>query len=50
VIRRVYRDPASAEALRPQIEAAAKVFEILFEEGRGALLLRQLANGARASA
>ncbi len=50
VIRRVYRDPASAEALRPEIEAAAKVFEILFEEGRGALLLRQLANAARASA
>jgi hypothetical protein len=49
-LRRLCRDPIIGESVRPQIEGAAMVFDILFEEGRGQLLLRQLANALRASA
>ncbi len=50
VIRRLYRDPSVIETVHPRMEGAAALFDILFEEGRGQLLRRQVANALRASA
>ena len=40
-LRELKRDPDAA-GLRPQLAAAAKLFDVVFEEGRGELLLRQM--------
>jgi hypothetical protein len=49
VLGELKRDP-DAVALRPQLEAVEKLFDVVFEEGRGALLLRQMSLALRASA
>lgn len=49
-LRTLQREPRSIETLRPQLEAAAKLFDIVAEEGRGLILLRQMDNALRASA
>jgi hypothetical protein len=49
-LRKLHQDPRGAGSLSQQLEAAAKLFDVVFEEGRGALLLRQIGNARRASA
>jgi hypothetical protein len=50
VLKQLRQDPYGSSTLRSQLEATAKLFDIVFEEGRGQLLLRQIGNALRASA
>jgi hypothetical protein len=49
-LRLLQKEPHRAEALQPQLEAAAKLFDVVIAEGRSHVLLRQIANALRASA
>lgn len=48
-LQELRREPDTV-GLRPQLAAAAKLFDVVFEEGRGQLLLRQMSLALRASA
>ena len=49
-LRLLQKEPRRAETLQPQLEAAAKLFDVVIAEGRSHVLLRQIANALRASA
>jgi hypothetical protein len=50
VLKQLRQDPRGSGTLRGQLEATARLFDVVFEEGRGPLLLRQIGNALRASA
>jgi hypothetical protein len=49
-LKRLQQHPRGAGTLPQQLEALATLFDVVFEDGRGRLLLRQIGNARRASA